>query len=87
METNKSLSIVERVQGPTPPFFKKLRNAGLLLTAISGALLATPIGVPALLAKVAGYLAVAGAVVTAVSQATVETHSSEREKGGDSESV
>ena len=32
-------NIIQRVQEPTPRFFRKIRNAGLLLTAVSGALM------------------------------------------------
>ncbi len=66
------LSLLQRVKAPIPGFFKKLRNIGLLLTAISGSLLAAPIALPAFLANAAGYIAVAGTVVTTVSQLTVK---------------
>jgi Sec-independent protein secretion pathway component TatC len=63
------MSIQERIQSPTPPFFAKLRNWSLILVAISGAILTTPVVLPAIVVKVAGYLAVAGTVAGAVSQA------------------
>ena len=63
--------VVERMSQKTPRFFIKIRNIGLILTAVSGSLLAAPIALPALLAKIAGYLAVAGAVASAVSQTAV----------------
>lgn len=69
---SQSLSFTERVVSPTPSFFKKLRTAGLVLAAISGALVAAPVAVPAIVVKIAGYLAVAGGVATAVSQTAVE---------------
>ena len=65
------MSIQERMQSPTPPFFTKLRNWSLILAAVSGALLTTPVALPAILVKVAGYMAVAGTVAGAVSQAVV----------------
>lgn len=68
---SESLTITQRVVLPTPSFFKKLRTAGLVLAAISGALVAGPVAVPAIIVKIAGYLAVAGGVVTAVSQTAV----------------
>lgn len=67
-----SLSIVQRVVLPTPSFFKKLRTIGLVLAAASSALVAAPVALPATLIQIAGYLAVAGAVATAVSQTAVE---------------
>lgn len=70
MFMSQSLTFKQRVVLPTPSFFKKLRAAGLVLAAVSGALAAGP--VPAIVAKVAGYLAVAGGVATAVSQTAVD---------------
>ncbi len=66
------MNILERALAPTPGFFKTLRNIGLLLTAISGAIIASPIALPAAVVSVAGYLAVGGSVLSAVSQITVE---------------
>jgi len=63
------MSILNRMQSPTPKFFQKIRNIGLILAALSGAIIASPVALPVLIVKVAGYLAVAGTVATAVSQA------------------
>lgn len=68
------MSIQERIQSPTPPFFTKLRNWSLILAAVSGAILTTPVALPAIIVKVAGYLAVAGTVAGAVSQAVTENN-------------
>lgn len=64
--------IYNRMAKPTPPFFAKLRNIGLALTAVSIALTSAPIAIPLVVVKIAGYLAVAGTVASAVSQAVVE---------------
>ena len=64
--------IVTRMKKPTPRFFKKLRKIGLTLVAVSAVIYATPVALPAVIIKVAGYLAVAGGVVGAVSQAAVK---------------
>ena len=64
-------NIIQRVQEPTPRFFRRIRNAGLLLTAISGAVLTAPVALPAVLITAAGYLAIAGAIAGAVSQTAV----------------
>lgn len=66
------MSIQERMQSPTPPFFVKLRNCSLILAAISGTILTTPVALPMIVVKVAGYLAVAGTVAGAVSQAVTD---------------
>jgi len=65
------MTILERVISPTPSFFSKLRNIGLILAAISGAVIATPVALPAIVVKVAGYVAVAAGIMSAVSQTAV----------------
>ena len=67
------MTLLERIKAPTPKLFKILRTIGLALAAASGAIIAAPITLPAAVVTVAGYAAVAGAVMTAVSQVTVET--------------
>ncbi|RFS20086.1 hypothetical protein DVR12_20415 [Chitinophaga silvatica] len=64
------MKLTQRFVAKTPPFFGKVRNIGLILTAISGALLGVP-ALPVIVAKIAGYLAVAGTVMSGVSQAAV----------------
>lgn len=66
------MNIAERVQSPTPKFFKKVRNISLALAAVSATILAAPIGLPAVLIKIAGYLAVAGSVAGTISQTAVK---------------
>ena len=63
------MNLIERMSAPTPTFFKRLRNAGLVLTAVSGTIITSPVSLPAAVVQVAGYVAVAGAVASAVSQA------------------
>lgn len=63
--------LLRRMQQPTPPFFRKVRSIGLAVAAVGASLLAAPVALPLVLVKVAGYLTVAGGVITAVSQATV----------------
>ncbi|MBT1686162.1 hypothetical protein [Dawidia soli] len=65
------MNVIQRMQAPTPKFFKTLRAVGLALAAASGALLAAPVALPAAVITLAGYIAVAGTVVTAVSQTAV----------------
>ncbi|MDM8176607.1 MULTISPECIES: hypothetical protein [Olivibacter] len=64
--------ITKRIKSPTPKFFKKIRTIGLTLGAIGGALLAAPIALPATVTTIAGYLATAGIVASAVSSVTKE---------------
>ena len=64
------MNIVDRAKAPTPKFFRILRTVGLTLLAVSGSVLAAPIALPTALVSLAGYLAVAGGVISAVSQVT-----------------
>lgn len=66
------MTIKERVKAPVPKFFRVLRTVGLSLLAVSGSLLAAPIALPAAVVSAAGYIAVAGGVLSAVSQVTVD---------------
>lgn len=64
------MNLIQRVKAPTPKFFKVLRSIGLGLAAVGGTILATPIALPVVITSIGGYLAVAGSVVSAVSQVT-----------------
>ena len=64
--------VLKRIQRPTPTFFRTIRNAGVTLAAISTAIISEPVAVPAILVKVASYLAIGGAVAGAVSQTAVK---------------
>jgi hypothetical protein len=66
------MNLIERVSSPTPKFFKKLRNIGLILAAVSGTIMAAPIALPAVVVQIAAYLALASSVASAVSQTVVE---------------
>jgi hypothetical protein len=68
-----NMSVLERALAPTPRFFRILKVIGLTLAAASGTLLAAPVALPAIITTIAGYVAIAGTVVTAVSQVTVES--------------
>ncbi len=75
------MNIQERAKAPTPKFFKVLRTIGLSLLAISGSIMAAPIALPAAVVTVAGYVAVAGGVISAVSQVTVEDSKAKKDQG------
>ena len=63
--------IVKRMRKPTPPFFKKTRSIGLMLIVLGTLVFAVPVALPAIAGKIAGYMTVAGVVMSAVSQAVV----------------
>jgi uncharacterized membrane protein YeiH len=65
------MNLINRAMAPTPKFFRILRSIGLALLAIIGTVIAAPVVLPVAIVSVAGYMAVAGGVITAVSQLTV----------------
>lgn len=71
------MTIQERLTSPTPKFFKKVRNIGLILAAISATLFTAPVALPAVVVHIAGYLGVGAAVATAVSQAVTSDKTDE----------
>ena len=76
------MTVKQRLASPTPPFFKKIRNIGLLVASIGATVLAAPMALPPVLAKIGGYLAVAGSVASTISQATCEPTPVKKKKGG-----
>ena len=82
METDKlatatnpnNMNVVERLKAPTPKFFKSLRTIGLALAAVGGAILAAPVALPVGLVSIAGYVALAGGVLTRLTQTAVDTN-------------
>jgi hypothetical protein len=65
------MKLIERINAPVPKFFRDLRLIGLAMVAASGVLLAAPVVLPVALVTIAQYMAVAGGVMSAVSQVTV----------------
>ncbi|PZX20137.1 hypothetical protein LX69_00591 [Breznakibacter xylanolyticus] len=66
------MGLVERMKAPTSKFFRVVRTVGISLAAVGGALLAAPVALPVGLVTAAGYVALAGGVMTAVAQASVD---------------
>ena len=64
------MNLIKRIQAPTPKFFKVLRTIGLVLAAVGGTILAAPVALPVAIVSIGGYIAVAGGVISAVSQLT-----------------
>ncbi len=73
------MNVIKRVKAPTPNFFKVLRSVGLVLLGISGSVIASPVVLPAVVVSIAGYMAVAGGVISAVSQMTVDTSTMDKQ--------
>ena len=66
---NKDL--LSRINSPTPSFFQKLRNIGLIMAALGGFIVSAPVSLPAIVITIAGYMTAIGGAISAVSQATV----------------
>jgi ABC-type xylose transport system permease subunit len=65
------LSLAERVMAPTPKFFRTLRTIGVVIGLVGASILASPVALPAAIVTIGGYLALAGGIVTGVSQTAV----------------
>lgn len=76
------MNVLERVQAPTPKFFKVLRSVGIIVATIGGVILTAPIALPAALISVGGYLTVAGGVISAISQITVDDKKVDKDAEG-----
>jgi uncharacterized membrane protein HdeD (DUF308 family) len=74
------MNIIDRAQAPTPKLFKVLRNVGLVLATVGGVLLTAPVSLPVTIVTIGGYMTVAGGVLSAVSQITVDDAKSEESK-------
>lgn len=72
------MNVIQRMQAPTPKFFRVLRTVGIALATAGGTLLASPVALPVVVLTIASYVSVAGAVMTAVSQTAVESEESSR---------
>lgn len=66
------MNLYERLKKPTPKFFRRLRNIGIGMTAIGGAIITLPILLPSTITTMAGYLIVAGTVASVVSQTVIK---------------
>lgn len=76
---NDNLNLIERISAPTPKWFKIIRNIGIALTAVGGAILAAPVALPATIVTVAGYVMLGGTVATAIAQTAMQTEDKEKE--------
>ena len=67
-------TIINRINEPTPTFFKKLRNIGLGIVTIGTTIVTVsatlPVALPAVVLTVASYLIAGGMVASAVAQLT-----------------
>ena len=69
--SNVELTLAQRVVAPTPKFFRLLRTIGVVVGLVGASILASPLALPAVVITVGGYLALAGSIVTGLSQTAV----------------
>ncbi len=72
MSNDNLSSIGNRMTGNTPPFWKKIRNIALVVTAVAGAVLAgaeTGVELPDLVIQIAKYAIWATGLLTVAAQA------------------
>lgn len=71
MKKADEMTMIERVKAPTPPFFKKIRLAGLILGAVAAVL--TQFGeLHEILPDIAGYVGIAAGVLISIAQTAVK---------------
>jgi len=64
------MNVIKRAKAPTPQFFRVLRNIGLFIAAIGGTIATAPVSLPVVVTTIGSYAALAGGVLSAVSQIT-----------------
>lgn len=76
MTQNQDLPIIERMKAPTPKLFAIIRNIGITLAAVAGAVMGLQeqgVQLPEIVTIIAGKVtAVAGIIAALVSQLTVD---------------
>jgi hypothetical protein len=69
---------INRLFSNPSPYFKKIRNAGLIFTGVSAAILASPVALPAAIVTVVSYMGAIGATCAAISQITIPNTDQEK---------
>ena len=72
------MTLIQGVPAPTPKFFKHVRAGGFIMSLLSNSIVANPTGFTPGVVNFARYLALAGAVATAVSQLATGENSVEK---------
>ena len=70
---NRNMNLASRITSPTPKWFRIIRNIGLGLSAVGGALVAAPVALPAAVISLGGYLLLGGTIIGAVSQTAISS--------------
>jgi uncharacterized membrane protein HdeD (DUF308 family) len=72
MKKANEMNVVERLNAPTPKFFKKVQTAGIVAGSIGAMILTLPVALPVALVNVAGYLIACGGILAGTSQLAVD---------------
>ena len=76
MKKADQMTLAERVKAPTPPFFKKIRLAGMILAAVAAVF--TQFGeLHEILPDIAAYIGVASGVLISIAQTAVKEDTDE----------
>ena len=71
MESEKKLSLLDRVTLPSPTFWRKVSAVGIAIGGLGLVLGTAPVALPAAVVSVAGYLVLAGSLTAGLSALTV----------------
>lgn len=62
------MRIVKRLRATTPPFFKKVRNIGLIVAGVGTAIATLPVSLPVTLIGISSYLIAIGTTAATIAQ-------------------
>jgi hypothetical protein len=62
------MRIIKRLKATTPPFFKKVRNIGLIVAGVGTAIATLPVSLPVGLVAVSSYLIAIGTTAATIAQ-------------------
>jgi hypothetical protein len=71
---------LNRLGSPTPKYFRKIRNIGLLLASVGGAIVALPIALPAIVVTIATYGIAVGTSITTIASLVKKIENDEIEE-------
>jgi hypothetical protein len=62
------MRIIKRLKATTPPFFKKVRNIGLIVAGVGTAIATLPVSLPVGLIGLSSYLIAIGTTAATIAQ-------------------
>lgn len=75
------MTLTERLQASTPKFFKKVRNIGLILAAVSSTLITAPVALPVVVVKIGSHMGMDPMVASTISQTAVSDEPQKESEG------